>query len=59
MFLLPGINCGYFLMKIFSITCGSDSVSHWIKAYLGILFQSFTFVETSIVERVDLLVGLK
>ena len=34
----------FVLIRSLSITCGSDSVSHWIEATLGILFQYFAFV---------------
>ena len=47
------------LINTFSIAYGSDSVFYWIESSLGILFQSFAFVGTSMVDRVDLLVGLK
>ena len=49
----------FLLISSFSISCGSDSVFQWIELSLGMLFQSFTFVGTSIVDRVDLLIGLK
>ena len=49
----------FFLISSFSISCGSDSVFHWIDLSLGMLFQSFAFVGTSIVDRIDLLMGLK
>ena len=49
----------FLLISSFSITCGSDSVLQWIDLSLGMLFQSFAFVGTSIVDKVDLLIGLK
>ena len=49
----------FLLMSSFSMTCGSDSVFHWIESSLGMLFQSFAFVGTSIVDRVDFVMGLK
>ena len=41
------------------MTYESDSVFHWIESSLGILFQSFAFIGTSMVDRVDFLIGLK
>ena len=49
----------FLLISSFSITCRSNSDFYWIAASLGILFQSFAFVGTSMVDRVALLMGLK
>ena len=49
----------FLLISSFSITCGSDSVFQCIESSLGIFVQSFAFVRTSMVDRVDLLMGLK
>ena len=49
----------FLLISSFSISCVSDSAFRWIDLSLGMLFQSFAFVETAIVGRVDLLMGLK
>ena len=49
----------FLLIISFSISCGLDSVFQWIDLSLVMLFQSFTFVEISIVNSVGLLMGLK
>ena len=48
----------FLLISSFSISCGSDSVFQWIDLSFGMVFQSFAFVGTSIVDIVDLLMGL-
>ena len=49
----------FLLISSFSISCGPNSIFQWTDFSLGMLFQSFAFVGTCIVYRVDLVMGLK